>query len=92
MQSYGPFWPILAILSQIYALFDVLFTGLNNVAMYQNLQLWDMGEDWDIFCNDPPNDEALAITDIQVSIDTDLWLRYTAVREPVKNVLADFVR
>ena len=31
-----------------------------------------MGEDWDIFCNDPPNDEALAITDIQVSIDTDL--------------------
>ena len=35
-QSYGPFWPILAILSQIYALFDVLFTGLNNVAMYQN--------------------------------------------------------
>ena len=31
-----------------------------------------MGEDWHIFCNDPPNDEALAIIDIQVSINTDL--------------------
>ena len=31
-----------------------------------------MGEDRDIFSNDLPNDEALAIVDIQGFIDTDL--------------------
>ena len=31
---FGQFWPILAILSRIYALIGVLFTGLNNVAVY----------------------------------------------------------
>ena len=69
-QNFGPFWPILAILSRIYALFGVLFTGLNNVAVYQSLQIWDMGEDGDIFSNDLPNDEA--VIDIRGFIDTDL--------------------
>ena len=33
---FGRFGPILTILSQIYAFFVVLFTGLNSVSMYQN--------------------------------------------------------
>ena len=61
---------VVAILSRIYALFGVLFTGLNNVAVYQSLQIWDMGEDGDIFSNDLPNDEA--VIDIRGFIDTDL--------------------
>ena len=36
------FWPVLAIFSQIYALFDVFFTSLNNVVVYQNGQIWGM--------------------------------------------------
>ena len=34
------FWPILAILSRIYALFGVLFTGLNKAVVYQTWQRW----------------------------------------------------
>ena len=33
---------LLAIMSEIYVLIGVLFTGLNNVAVYQNVQMWDM--------------------------------------------------
>ena len=32
------FWPILAILSQIYAHFGVFFAGLNNMVTYQKWQ------------------------------------------------------
>ena len=34
--NLGPFWPFLAILSQIYALFSAPFTGLHSVVMLQN--------------------------------------------------------
>ena len=39
------FWPILTILLQIYALFVVLFTGLNNAVAYQKGQLSGMSDD-----------------------------------------------
>ena len=41
-QNLGRFRPIWAILLRIYALFSVLFTGLNNVAVYQNGQVSGM--------------------------------------------------
>ena len=31
-----PFWPILDIILQIYALFGIRFTGLHNAVVYQN--------------------------------------------------------
>ena len=34
------FWPILAILSRIYALFGLLFTGLDKAVVYQTWQRW----------------------------------------------------
>ena len=34
---------LLAIMSEIYVLIGVLFTGLNNVAVYQNGQIWWKG-------------------------------------------------
>ena len=39
---FGPFWQILAILSRMCALFGVLFTGLNDMAVYQNWQISGM--------------------------------------------------
>ena len=45
MQNFGlfcPFLPTLAILSRIYALFGILFTGLDNVAVHQNWQISGM--------------------------------------------------
>ena len=39
---FGPVWPKMATLSRIYALFAVLFTSLNNVAVCQNWQIWCM--------------------------------------------------
>ena len=39
---FGPFRPKMATLSRIYALFAVLFTSLNNVALCQNWQIWGM--------------------------------------------------
>ena len=39
MQNFGSFWPIQAILLQIYALFRVLSASLNNVVVYQNGQI-----------------------------------------------------
>ena len=37
---FYPFWPILAYKLEIYVLHGVLFTGLSNVAVYQNWQTW----------------------------------------------------
>ena len=42
MRTFGLFWPILAILSQICA----LFTGSNSVAVYQNWQISGMHYAW----------------------------------------------
>ena len=49
MAFFGLFWLFLhvitflsAILSRIYTLFGVLCTGLNNVVVYQNWQIWGM--------------------------------------------------
>ena len=44
-QNFGLLWPILTILLQIYALFVVLFTGLNNAVAYQKGQLSGMSDD-----------------------------------------------
>ena len=42
LADFGPFWLVLALLSQMYALFGVLFTGLNNGSVYQNRQIRGM--------------------------------------------------
>ena len=39
---FGKFWPILAITSGVCVLFGVLSTGLDNVVVYQNGQIWGM--------------------------------------------------
>ena len=38
-RNLGPFWPVLAILSQIYALFGAIFTGPIIAVVYQNWQI-----------------------------------------------------
>ena len=37
--TFGMFWPILAILLRIYALFGVQFKGLNSAVAYHNWQI-----------------------------------------------------
>ena len=39
---FGSFWPLLAILSRIYALFGAPFSSLNSVMVPQNGQIWGM--------------------------------------------------
>ena len=38
IEDIGRFWQILAILSQIYALFCLLFTDLNSAVVHQNIR------------------------------------------------------
>ena len=45
MRIFGLFWPVWAILSQIYALRCVLFTDLNSAVVYQNWQISGMVDD-----------------------------------------------
>ena len=42
MPVYAKFWPVLAILSRIYAVFGVLYAGLNSAVVYQNWQISDI--------------------------------------------------
>ena len=42
IKSFAPFWPFLAILSRIHALFGAPFTGLTSEVVPQNWKIWGL--------------------------------------------------